>query len=167
MKSKTTTYILMSGVLLIWGLVFYRVFAGLDSNNDDVVVMAQKLPAKSIEQKEEPTVLVLGNYRDPFLGAASNAFNVNENVIAKKTVSSKTKLTIKKEEATAPIDWSFINYIGIVYNKQTDKKVGVIRLWDKEYMVSEKDIINNVTILHKEKDSMQVEYNGNKQWIRR
>ena len=162
MKNKSTTYFLIFGVLAIWGGVFYRIFSGINTDEEVIIAPVKNVLAK-VPEKEEAAFLLLGNYRDPFLGTTSNALASN-NPDGLKRVRMK-KPEVKKEVIV--IDWSFIDYIGIVQNKETAKKVGLVVLSGKEYMVNENDLVNEVLILKKERDSIFVQYKETKKWIRR
>ena len=63
MKSKVTTYILIAGVLVIWGIILWKVF----SPKDDAPQI-DMTPRKVVAVEEVVDTLML-NYRDPFLGA--------------------------------------------------------------------------------------------------
>jgi hypothetical protein len=164
MKNKTTTYILLAGVALIWGIVFYKIFSGIGADNNPTLTLPVKPAVVASDNTTEDSVLILwANYRDPFLGTTVQSVS-NFQAAPQKATAPKTAI---KKEATTPIDWGFINYIGIVMNKETNKKVGIIKISGKEYMVNDKDVIDGVTILKKERDSIKVEYKGNKAWIKR
>ena len=163
MKNKSTTYILLTGVLAIWGLVFYKVFAGIDSEDTPSFVLPQKKSIQMATQKEEEVFVLLANYRDPFLGGTSKAISNSATASGKNSSGQLKKVKVKKEEEI--IDWSFLDYIGIIFNKETQKKVSILMISGKEYMVNDRDVINEVTILRKERDSIQVEYKGLKRWV--
>jgi hypothetical protein len=165
MKNKTMTYGLMAVVFLIWGLVFYRVFAGLDSGEENSFIPTTPKLVQSVEEEEENVLVLIANYRDPFLGGTSRAITNSSFNSDNNSVRVVRKPEPKKE--IIPIDWSFLDYVGIVLNKETQKKVGLLVISGKEYMVNEKEVINGVTILSKERDSIQVQFNGVKNWIKR
>ena len=71
MKNKSTMYVLLVGVLIIWGLIFYRVFAGIGSDNTSSFAIPLKKSLQTTIQKEEEVFVLLANYRDPFLGSTS------------------------------------------------------------------------------------------------
>jgi hypothetical protein len=163
MKNKSTMYVLLAGVLIVWGLIFYRVFAGMNSDDTASFVIPQKKSSQSTTQKEEEPFILIANYRDPFLGGVSRPIS---NAISTVNNSSRQfKSNLKKSKEV--IDWSFLDYIGIVNNKETKKNVGLLIISGKEYMVNDGEVINGVTILRKERDSIQVEYVGEKKWVTR
>lgn len=167
MKSKTTTYALMTGVAFIWGVVFYKIFTGLNSEEDSSYVAPTKKTVQKLDTKEEDRFVLLGSYRDPFLGLTSRPQSYMASYSDAQMTRPVKKKAPKPVIEEVKIDWNFIDYIGIVYNKDTKKKVGLLNISGKDYMVNEKDVIEGVTVLIKEKDSIQVEYQSVKKWIRR
>ena len=161
MKNKNTMYVLLVCVLIIWGLIFYRVFAGISSDDTSSFVLPPKQSLQTITQKEEDKFILLANYRDPFLGSTSRA--ISNSIVSLNNFSGQSKSKVKKEKVT--IDWSFLDYIGIVYNKENKKKIGLLVVSGQEYMVNDNEVVNGVTILRKERDSIQVEYKGFKKWV--
>jgi hypothetical protein len=180
-NSKTTTYILLTVVFVIWGGVFYRVFSGLDSTNTGQPLKVLPVAPETNRVEEEETFLLRADYRDPFLSGTQQLFASGNNNTApevamakigggkkEKKEASKTVSNLPiVAEVAAPTDFSFIKYIGIINNKQTNKKVGVLSVRGKEYMVSDGDIVSDVTVLRKERDSVEVSYKNEKRWIKR
>jgi len=68
MKSKSLTYFLIAGVMAIWGIVFYRLYTSV-STNEDTSTNDFKLQ-KNVMKKDASTdsFQLVANYRDPFLG---------------------------------------------------------------------------------------------------
>lgn len=65
MKSKATTYLLIAVVIIVWGIIGWRIF----SPKDDAA-QSPPAPKKTGVAAKAADTLVL-NYRDPFLGAAA------------------------------------------------------------------------------------------------
>jgi len=166
MKNKSITYILIVGVLIVWGLIFYRIFSGMGGEEELSGIPSVANKKAVISNNEEEPLVLIANYRDPFLGTVSNTLigsNYNQGT---NQIVIKRKLPIVKKEVVL-IDWSFLDYIGIVQNKETKKKVGLLNILGKEFMVSEGDTVNEVLVLKKERDSIFVKYKEEKKWIRR
>ena len=158
MKNKSMTYLLIAGVLAVWGIVFYRIYASVakDESQGNQAVAALK-PIRNEEQ--EDTFVLLANYRDPFLGTSARA----EDPTAKK-VSRSLPSGPKKPEVQ--IDWSFIDYNGSVYNKASKKTVSLLTIRGQSCMLNEKDSSNQVTLLKNFGDSVLVAFSGKKKVIR-
>ncbi len=65
MKSKPVTYLLIAGVLVIWGVILWKVF----SPKDDAAPVPP--PQKRSETRAPTADTLLLDYRDPFLGTVA------------------------------------------------------------------------------------------------
>ncbi|AOW20780.1 hypothetical protein [Urechidicola croceus] len=84
MKNKKNIYFLVPAVLLIWGLIGYRVYKALNPS-ETRITSAQNIATfipKKIEQSN--SYEIQANYRDPFLGTITSKTNT------KNTVNSTT-----------------------------------------------------------------------------
>lgn len=63
MKSKATTYLLVAGVVIIWGIILWKMFSPV---KDTTPVAATSKKTESVETRRDTLIL---NYRDPFLGS--------------------------------------------------------------------------------------------------
>jgi hypothetical protein len=160
------TYVLITGALIVWGLIFYKIVAGLGSDEVISTVNTQRRSSSQVAPEEDKGFILLSNYRDPFLGHTTRPVSSGDGIANNSRGIIKNKKTVPKKEAVV-IDWSFVKYIGIVNNKETKKKVGLVIINGTEYMVNENDVICEVAILKKERDSILVEFKENKKWIRR
>ncbi|HEY8402742.1 MAG TPA: hypothetical protein VIK89_15845 [Cytophagaceae bacterium] len=168
MKNKNITYLLGVTVLVIWGIVFYRIFNGLSTDN--TIISA---PVREVVEFSDEIILdsftLIANYRDPFLGAWGHTRNNVERPVNYAT----TKVSkVKKEEPVVkepeiPMDWSFISYDGIVKNPKTNKNVILLSVNGRQYMASENETVDGVTIIKYFTDSIKVSYQGKTHSIRR
>lgn len=72
MNKQQKTYILSAAVILVWGLIGYRIYKGLYSNNNvstDLNFKEKFVPSKI---KTSQNYVVSADYRDPFLGEFNN-----------------------------------------------------------------------------------------------
>ncbi|MDF2456916.1 MAG: hypothetical protein K0R51_2909 [Cytophagaceae bacterium] len=166
--NKPMTYVLIAGVLMVWGLVFYRVFSdGTESTLQTSNTLYKASNTKSSSFAKDNFELLL-SYRDPFLSHQVRAGNGFASFPSEQRVgSAKVKKKVKEVVPVVAIDWSFISYLGLVANKVQNKNIGLVVINNKEYMVNEGDCIENVTIVKKSKDSINVSYNKEKKWIKR
>lgn len=168
-NKKGLTTVLLIVVGLIWGLVFYRIFSGMDSGSGNSGI-SKKVAFIAPEKIEEDTFTLTLKYRDPFLGKSEQASFTSSNYSNNDApVISKPKAVIapKEKPPEVAMDWSFIRYIGSVKNQATGKQVALISIRDKEDVLEEGMTKDGVKILHRTKDSVEVEYTGLKKWIRR
>lgn len=120
MKNKGVTYLLIAAVCMIWGIVIYRIFSGM---SDDDTNYSQTQVSKYIDiDSVSETYSLIASYRDPFLGKSfvskpiySNSLSIKQ---TKKIVTSAPK-SVEVPKAIVYIDWSFIQYNGLISNKGT------------------------------------------------
>lgn len=163
MKNKTTTYFLISVVLGVWGVIFYRIFNSISDGEDTSQSKAPKVVMKMEDYKTEASFGLLLNYRDPFLGKQRN-YNEGASL---QPIRKATPPPPKPEVVEPVIDWGFIAYVGQIKNPATNIKVALVNLRGREYMTSEGDIIEDIEVLKYFKDSIQISYLGKVKFIKR
>lgn len=135
MKNKKNIYILAPAVLLIWGLLIYKIVSGLNpsipkiQNNEQI---GQFTP-KQLEQAE--TFSINTEYRDPFLGTFEK----------KKVKTVKRKKTPVVEKPTIP--FPSIVYKGIVSPKGKNEKVFLVKINGNQHLFKRNTIFNEVKLL--------------------
>ncbi len=150
------TYLLAGVVLLIWGLVVYRIFSAV--NEEEASFMPSAPPLASSRPKGETlsdTFELIADYRDPFLGkmsASGDPAPIRRAVVRKKPVLQATP--------APPVDWSFIAFLGTIRNKQGHKEIGLFRIRGQEVMMSAPETRGDVSVLKVGKDSAWISYQG-------
>ena len=156
MKNKSLTYLLLAGVMCIWGIVFYRIYSSVSKEETSTVLFKSTGPAAAVQEAAGEFILN-GNYRDPFLGTMQNTALPRPK---KKIASAKPKVP------EIPIDWSFIGYSGAVYNKIAKRKVTLMTVRGQSFMVNETEKAGDVTLLKNFGDSIKISYQGKVKFIR-
>lgn len=164
-KSKTFTYLLLTVVMALWGVVFYRIYKSFFAEKNVAMVAENPLPLKKIREESETGFVLKANYQDPFLGRffAARASQIGAGSAAAR--KPKPAAPVKKEEVK--IDWSFIGYYGLIKNQHSNKQVALVSVQGKEYMVEEGDVVNDVSFIKYYKDSVKVSYQGNTVFLRK
>lgn len=143
MQKNTKTYLLLAVVLLIWGLIGYKIFNWMP-DNDEAMVLSTKVDYKPKQIKERDTFSIVANYRDPFLESAP------EKVIApKKNLSTQPKA----EEPT--ID---IRYTGFITDGSSHQKIFFVTINGQQKMMKLNDKVADVTLLAGSKETIKVSY---------
>ena len=146
MKSKKAQRILLISVLVVWGLIFYRIFIYM--KKDDSPKLNQKLKTKqAINKVSLDSLKLLANYPDPF--QLSKIKIVQHN---KKSIPKSIKIESPKNEIILPLPK--INYKGLIYNKLKNRHVGIIVLNQNSQFINEGDSIQNWLIHKIYKDSL-------------
>jgi hypothetical protein len=73
----------------------------------------------------------------------------------------------KKPEPSVPVDVSFIKYFGLIRNSGSQKKIGLISVHNQEFMISEGEVISDVTCVKHYKDSIIISFQGKRACIKR
>ena len=103
---------------------------------------------KPLAIKPPDTFTIDVSYRDPFLGKMYNPANA--------PITKKTRTKIIKE----PIAWPQVIYRGIVSDVKDKKKVFMVIINGQTYLMSEKDIEQDVTIKNGNRQFITVKYKG-------
>lgn len=146
MKNKKKTYILLVVVLIIWGLLIYKFFSfaseDVTSKNLDM-----ELSVKALAVTKRDTFSIDVNYRDPFLGKM---------YMADKSVALlKRKVKIKE-----PVVWPAVIYKGLVSDTKDKKKVFMVIISGRTYLMKEKEIEQEVTLKKGDRESIDIKYKG-------
>ncbi|MBC7387687.1 MAG: hypothetical protein H7329_00610 [Opitutaceae bacterium] len=163
MKNKNVTYFLGISVLVVWGLIFFRFFNS--ESDEDLSPIQTNNHYTKIDKNEKDTFELILNYRDPFLGQLAEIRN-NSDANRKNDGKIKKLKTTKPKVVIAPIDWSFVSYLGTIYGKQSKKKLAILRINESEKMVGNNDKIGDLVILKVGKDSVLVSFLGNRKVLR-
>lgn len=156
LKSKKAIYVLLPLVLIVWGLILYKVFTGL-SDGPDLPVYSNQVPSESVERATEPdTFSIHANYRDPFLGKL-----LSKKPVVKK--SKKPKKVLKKPPVV--IRWPSITYGGMVRNQQSQKMVAMVKISGKDNLMKEGEELDGIQLVKVYRDSIQLGFQGEKKMI--
>jgi hypothetical protein len=160
MKNKKFTYLLGAAVLIVWGLILYRVFGAMGDNEPDEPAISAPLKKEAYNDYAIPrdTTHLLLNYRDPF-----------GMVAAKDTTSHKHNPTGPAQAAqhvAAPaMNWDFIRYVGYIRNPDSKKLVAMVHLNGTELMMSEGESSGSLKLIKNLRDSIRVNYQGKTKYI--
>ncbi|MFA6924756.1 MAG: hypothetical protein WC223_10955 [Bacteroidales bacterium] len=150
MKNKKSLYFLIPLVVIVWGLIVYKI---INNKNEDYSTtnIAHNLKNNQETQNITDTFKLLADYNDPFLGK-----------IAPVRVISKIqkKQSPPKVEEKKLLNWPKIVYGGIIKNKSSNKTVIIVNINGIGKLMSEGEIFNNIRIKKIYKDSIIAEFNN-------
>lgn len=154
MKGKRSTYLLIIGLLAIWGFIAIKLIFNFDttenvSNNNFVV-------EKAIIKNEIDSFSILANYEDPF-----RVKFYKKPIYSKKPKSAKTPSKPQAKKVAKPIKKitiEHIKYYGIIKNSNTSKAVGIVYINDQEVLVSVGSEIKEGKILSIQEDKLKLLY---------
>jgi len=154
-KNKKLTYFLGFVVLVVWGLIIYRIFDASGGPDDDPAPTANTRQKEAYNDYAIPkdTARLLLNYRDPF-GI----------IKTKDTAEIPLKKLLHKGAINLPVkpafNWSFIQYSGYIRNPDSKKLIALVTINGKNEMFSEGEIKDNVKLIRNFRDSIKISFNG-------
>lgn len=153
MKNKTTVYLLLPIVIVVWGVIIFRVFSFKEANVE--VELARKSDTVVIEEEAcNVNLELLLNYKDPFFNIINSKKKSNYASGITKDIIRNGK-SVKQENK---ISMPFIKYNGMLINESKNKRVGLFEIQNKDLVLSEGESFNNVVILNIWSDSVLVKY---------
>ena len=152
-NKKFTIFLLGLVVIVIWGLILYRIFNAVNDNGDDIPIVSKTIVREPFDDYTVPkdTTHLLSNYRDPF-GITSQKDTVKAvRALARNMVNTPLK------PAT---DWSFIKYSGYVRNPNSKKLIAIMTINGQSEMMAEGETIDKVKLIKNMRDAIKVDFNG-------
>jgi len=155
------TYGLGLVVLVVWGLIIYRVIeaaGGDDSPLPSSTAKISKEPYNDFALAADTTKLLL-NYRDPF------------GLVKQKDTAAPVKRVHFK--ALAPMipkpafNWGFIQYSGFMYNPSSKKMVTLVSINGRNETLTDGATKDNVKLIKNMRESIKISYNGITKFITR
>ncbi|WP_230145345.1 MULTISPECIES: hypothetical protein [unclassified Pedobacter] len=151
MKSKKMTYLLICCVAGVWGIIFYRVFTGMATEDSAKVnTRTAREPYFNMIDHAKDVVVLEMNYSDPFASGSSEPVNV--------PVSSVQAFVPMAAPIKPQVNWSGIIYSGQIFNRAEKRHVAIISINGKEVMLSEGERANGLKFIKRVGDSIKVEY---------
>lgn len=151
MKKKKTLYMMLPLVVLVWGFVLYQLFGSFFSPPN--YAKEEFKPIVNIAEIKKDTFLIVADYRDPFLGKKVRRRVKSSGAVSKNRTGTRKTKTSKTEKV-----WPVIIYKGMIKNNNSDRRVGILNVGGKEYLIKEKDIVGEVTILSINKNKVNVRF---------
>ncbi|MCF6297911.1 MAG: hypothetical protein L3J08_08015 [Flavobacteriaceae bacterium] len=150
MKDKKKIYILIPVVLLVWGIIAYRIFASINPSNkiDQIAVKAETFKPTKITKKE--IFYINADYRDPFLGTLA--------VHKKKTVKK-----IRQPKVKEKVVFPSIKYKGIFSSSKKTSTIFLIMINGKQQMYKTKETYQDIKLLKGDKEKITLKYKTKKQ----
>jgi Tfp pilus assembly protein PilP len=148
MKKKKVIYFLLPIIVLVWAFVFYQLFGYFFSEPN--YAKEHEMVKMNIDEIKADTFSIVANYRDPFLDA--------KKVVSQSSHRGNSSSTKKKKTLPPVADklWPVIKYNGMIKNNDSERRVGIVSISGKEYLVKEGDVLDEVKVKKIEKDLIAV-----------
>ncbi|MAU26785.1 MAG: hypothetical protein CMH48_07690 [Muricauda sp.] len=147
MKKNKKTYLLLAMVLVIWGILGFKIIGAINPSSEPTEIMDFPDPYVATAIKKRDTFSISANYRDPFLGTMPEGEAPKR--IAKKQVK-KTE-TPKKN----------IMYSGSVAENGSNKRLFFVSIDGQQHIMSRNESVEGVKLIRGNKESILVRY-GNR-----
>lgn len=156
MENKYVKYVLIIAVLAIWATIIYRIITGLKGPQEAVI--SERFAPKKQYRRIEDSFNLYVDYPDPFLGSSDS---VLVDTITKKSSSLPLDASTRPVTPnTADVIATIVQYNGIISNPKSRSKVAIVTIHGKEYLVREKDKVNEIRFLKIEKGKLSIIYKG-------
>ncbi len=155
MKSKKITYLLITLVLILWGIIGYKLLHKSSEEGKDIFLFKNNTPVLAA-LKADNFELSFSTYPDPFLKKLK---------LTSVKIKSRKKHILKAIKKTTPIvaikniviKWPTIVYQGLMRNHNA-KKIGMMTIGGNIHLAKEGRTYNQVNIIKLYSDSIQVSY---------
>lgn len=159
MKNKWFTYFLGLLVLIVWGLIFYKIIYSEDSRNAKDYSTGH-LSFKEIlnDYSTSDTLHLSLNYSDPFRISRNYANSVGKEVITQNIRPSVVRKQVLQNKV--------IIYSGYVKNSGSSKFLSVLSVDGRDAIMHEGDTFEEVKLLKNYVDSIKILSNGKISYIK-
>ncbi|SKC59300.1 hypothetical protein [Ohtaekwangia koreensis] len=150
-------------VILIWGVIGYKIYRQIEGNSEMAVHQRLDRVKQAIPQNNLSLLL---SYEDPFL----------KHVIIKSPEpkhQSNVQPTVRKRQVQpvvnqAPIiDWSKLAYYGLMSNASRKVKTGIVRFDNNDFFVREGETLDIFTVLEVGSDSIKMGLGNTVRYIKK
>ena len=168
--NKYAPYILGPILLMVWGLVFYKVYQAVYSGEETFDVPHYANIPVFEDKQQDSTYALLADYKDPFLGKRFN-YTSNENARPRTTTSNNTsnrKATIPaaKPVVKNAIQKPFPPFVYQGFQIMDADTVALVKINNRFYPVARKgNTFQGVQVKAIYKDSIQVQFENQQQTI--
>lgn len=159
MKNKKIVYVLIPVTLIVWGLIFYKIFSGIYGGADVPVAGGNEFIAGDSNETMNDTFSIHPDYRDPFLGKFTKPAIIQDH---------RSDAVAKKVTATPVMSvWPSIVYGGLIRNQKSNKQLIMLVVNGQSTTAKTGDLVSGVEITKVYKDSIEVKFGKEKRFVRK
>lgn len=162
MKNKKVTYLLIFCVLAVWGIIFYRIYAGLTEEEaiDLPVKQAKTAYFKEVDHAKD-RVLLQFDYADPFADEPAEPAPP----VIKPVNAAPVNNYMMPQMARPQVNWTGIQFVGQIFNPATKKRIAIINVNGREAMLTEGETVNGLKLLKNAGDSVKVQFQNSTKYL--
>jgi hypothetical protein len=155
MNKKKMQYTLLLITCCIWGIFIYRIYMSYGSLGEVISDNSVSVMDDILTSTTNDTFLLVGDYRDPFLGQQK----LKQNIVP----ILKPPPIIKPVKKEAP--WPAISYEGMIRNQQNNKLLAALHVNGKNTMLVAGGTFEEVKVCRILKDSIEVMFGKEKKYV--
>lgn len=155
MKNKKLTIILLPLVVAIWGTIFWKIFSGGNQTPSPATPVSRQQMGVQEGNAVRDTINLSFQYPDPFLGTRwqePDEMEAPVNPVVRPNVV---------------VAWPSVEYMGSVGKHNGTKRLAMLVIGSREFLVRENETTQNIKILSIARDSVKLEYQGDARVLRR
>ncbi|MFW5852299.1 MAG: hypothetical protein ACOCWB_08750 [Bacteroidota bacterium] len=162
MKKKNVTYLLLVIVIVVWGIILYKIYEYISTDSDKSSPMA--IDTTSFQETTIPTdtFSLSLDYQDPFLKKQLNyrtkpSLTKKHSHTPKKTQPKITKQTIQKTI------WPHITYDGMIRSDETN--LALLQINNQSYIIALGEEEKNIHVKQLFQDSILLLYKDEEKYF--
>lgn len=165
MKNKKLLYILIPIVLLVWGVIIYRIFNVVNGSGSNEV-RKSSFVENTVNENLIDTFSIHPNYRDPFISKRAK-----KTTFENKITSTVTKPDLIKKVANVVVPlsnkWPSIVYNGLIKNEKSNKQLALVQINGQSNILQLGNVAEGVELTKIFRDSIEVKFNLEKRFVRK
>lgn len=160
MKDKKVKYILIGLVLLIWGVIVFKILHMVKPANDEVESSFMPVQ-KNTRNTGIDSFMIIADYPDPFLKKYVQTYR------KQSLATGNTKKSVLTKKASEAVKWPNLTYSGHASANSGNKSSVLIIIDGTGYIMKVNDVIKGVEMLAISKDSVKVKFSGMSKFVKR
>ncbi len=169
MKNKKLMYVLLPAVVVVWGLILFRLMDALNEPETDGIPPAPAATKQATFAMPGPVVLH-PDYRDPFLGntpAIDPAGNAAPRFSRPVRVTAMVPTPANTPPAPVAVVWPAVQYVGLIHNGTSQARVALLRINGKSHMTGQGSQADGITVKAIARDSVGLLFGGELKYVRK
>lgn len=153
MKNKKLLYVLIPSVIILWGVIIYKVLSGAAYED---TIMTDVTSGNSIAISAADTFFTIkADYADPFLKKY-----VPRNTSSNTELSGETRRPVPAAPPPRPVNWPEITYAGKIENNSSKTGTYLISVNRQNYLMGINNEAAGITLAKAWDDSVVVSMLG-------
>jgi len=169
MKNKKIMFLLVPAVVIVWGLIIYRIAEAVSEKETQTAANSVEQPVDRRTASLPDSVKLLVNYRDPFLTGSVVSRPVERPMGTGGAVPT-TPASFAPSVPAPPakiVVWPAVQYLGMIQNSTSKTKIAIVRINGKSHLLAEAAVAGQLTVQKITPDSVSVSFQGERKHIRK